>query len=91
MVLARVDGNVVATAGHPTMRGWRLLICQPLNDDGSDRGEPVMAIDNHGAALHQKVIFTTDGKATREAVNAGSTPLRNMVVAIVDDTPAAAS
>ena len=31
MLLARVEGNVVATRKHPSFDGWRLLICQPIN------------------------------------------------------------
>lgn len=85
MTLARVDGSAVATIGHPTLKGWKLLICQPIDPDGSDIGEPVMAIDAQGAGIGTKVIFSTDGSATRSAVHDDRSPLRNMVVALVDN------
>ena len=30
MRLARVEGNVVATRKHPSLEGWRLVVCQPI-------------------------------------------------------------
>ena len=34
MLLARVEGNVVATRKHPSYEGWRLVICQPMSGGG---------------------------------------------------------
>ncbi len=84
MILARIDGSAVATVAHPTLKGWRMVICQPIDEKGNDQGEPVLAIDPVGSGLHSKVVFTTDGKATRELVGVEKTPLRNMVIAVVD-------
>ena len=30
MLLARVEGNIVATRKHPSLEAWRLVICQPI-------------------------------------------------------------
>jgi hypothetical protein len=49
MLLARIEGNVVATRKHPSFEGWRLLICQPINPAGEPEGAPQVAIDAHGA------------------------------------------
>ena len=38
MLLARVEGNVVATRKHPSFEGWRLVICQPIGQDGTPEG-----------------------------------------------------
>ena len=84
MQLARVDGVVISTVCHPSMGRYRTVICQPLNEAGRDEGAPVLAVDPHGAALHQQVIFHTDGSATRELVGDARSPLRNLVCAIVD-------
>jgi len=40
MLLARVEGNVVATRKHPSLDGWRLVICQPIDKDGQPEGSP---------------------------------------------------
>ncbi|MGF1448429.1 MAG: EutN/CcmL family microcompartment protein [Opitutales bacterium] len=84
MQLARVDGNITATICHPSMRGWRTLICQPIAEDGSDAGQPMLAIDPHGAGLHARVIVSTDGMATRGRVEDVHSPLRNMVIGLAD-------
>lgn len=84
MIRARVDGNVVSTVCHQTMRGWRLLICQPIDEQGADLGQPVMAIDPQGAGVGSTVVYTTDGKGVREFLGVERTPIRNMIFAIED-------
>jgi microcompartment protein CcmK/EutM len=89
MQLARIDGTLLTTVAHPSLRGRRMVICQPLDEAGRDEGHPVVAYDPLGAGLHQRVLFHTDGGATREAVGDERSPLRNMVCAIVDPAPSA--
>jgi ethanolamine utilization protein EutN len=86
MLLARVDGSVIATRKHPSLEGWRLLICQPINGAGQPEGSPQIAIDPHGAALHQQVVISSDGMAARKAVGDDHSPARWMIIAIVDET-----
>jgi microcompartment protein CcmK/EutM len=85
MIRARVEGHVVATRKHPSLTGWRLLLCQPVDADGRPEGQPQVAIDPHGAGLHATVILTTDGSAARHAVGDPRSPVRLLVVAIEDD------
>ena len=84
MILARVDGVVVATVCHPSMAGHRSIICQPLDENGGDEGLPILAIDPQGAGLHERVLISTDGSQARLIVKDPKSPLRNFVVAIVD-------
>lgn len=84
MIYARIDGTIVATICHPSMAGRRTVICQPLDAEGRDEGTPVLAIDPLGAGLHQRVILSTDGSATRELVRDPKTPLRNLIIGLVD-------
>lgn len=85
MMLARVEGNVVATRKHPSLDGWRLLICQPINHGGDPEGAPQVAIDCHGAGMHQRVIISSDGIAARKAVGSEKSPVRWMVIGVVDE------
>ena len=85
MLLARVEGNLVATRKHPSLDGWRLVICQPFGSAGDAEGTPVVAIDSHGAGLHQQVIISSDGLAARKAVGVDKSPVRWLVVSIVDE------
>ena len=85
MLLARIEGNVTATRKHSSLQGWRLLICQPINERGESEGGPQVAIDPHGAGLHERVIISSDGMAARKAVGDEKSPVRWMVVGIVDE------
>jgi microcompartment protein CcmK/EutM len=85
MFLARVEGNVVATRKHPSFEGWRLVICQPIGAGGIPEGPPQIAIDPHGAGMHQRVIISSDGAASRAAVGDPQSPVRWMIVGIVDE------
>lgn len=89
MMLARVEGSVIATRKHPSFQGWRLLICQPVNAAGQAEGGPVVALDSLGAGLHQHVVVSTDGSAARLAVQDPHSPARMMIIGIVDDIHAA--
>jgi microcompartment protein CcmK/EutM len=84
MTLARVDGVIVATICHPSMHGCRTVVCQPLDEQGRDEGAPLLALDPHGAGLHQCVLLSTDGSATRELVKDPKSPLRNLIIGVVD-------
>ena len=45
MLIARVVGEMVATQKHPSHAGRNLLLVQPLELDGSNRGDAVVALD----------------------------------------------
>jgi microcompartment protein CcmK/EutM len=85
MFLARVEGNIVATRKHPSLEGWRLLVCQPLNGLGQAEGVPQIAIDPHGAGMHERVIISSDGLAARKTVRDDKSPVRWMIIGIVDE------
>jgi ethanolamine utilization protein EutN len=85
MLLARVEGNIVATRKHPSLEGWRLVICQPIGASGEPEGAPMIAIDCHGAGMHQEVIISSDGLAARRAVGDEKSPVRWLVTGIVDE------
>jgi len=85
MLLARVEGNLTATRKHPSFEGWRLLICQPIGRDGRPEGVPQVAIDQHGAGLHQRVVISSDGAAARKAVGDEQSPVRWLVAGVVDE------
>lgn len=88
MLLARVEGSVVATRKHPSLDGWRLVVCQPINNAGEPESVPQVAIDAHGAGMHQRVVISSDGAAARNAVNDQKSPVRWMIVGIVDEPQA---
>lgn len=85
MLLARVEGHVVAVRKHPSLEGWRLVVCQPIDALGRPEGSPQVAIDALGAGLHQQVVISSDGAAARRAVGDEKSPVRWSIIGIVDE------
>jgi ethanolamine utilization protein EutN len=84
MQLGRVVGHGIATVKHPSLRGWRLLLVQPLTPAGKEDGEPLLAIDRLGAGPAHMVILCNDGAGAREMVGARNSPVRWMVLGVCD-------
>ena len=84
MFIARIDGSLTSTVKHQSLQGWRLLIGQRLDADGSDVGEPLVLIDDLGAGQGSQVLVTSDGDLARQKLADNTTPSRMMVVGIID-------
>ncbi len=84
MLLARVIGEVVATQKHPSHEGCKILLVQPLNLDGSDRGDAVVALDAVDAGAGDRVLLTTDGFAAMTSVGRTQSPIDMAVIGFVD-------
>lgn len=85
MLLCRIEGNATSTVRHPSLRGWRLLIGQPVNETGGNTGLPILCLDCLGAGLHQTVLVTSDGKSVREKMRDPHSPARYMTIAVLDE------
>jgi microcompartment protein CcmK/EutM len=84
MLLARIDGFATATIRHPSLRGQKIVLCTPVDEDGADAGSPFAALDPIGAGRHTKVFITTDGSWTQDTVHDKTSPIRNQVIGIID-------
>jgi ethanolamine utilization protein EutN len=84
MLIGMVEGSIVATTKHPSMEGWKLLIVQPLDENGKPDGDPQLAIDSVGAGRGMKVLITNDGKGARELVGDTTSPVRWSVAGVLD-------
>lgn len=84
MLIGRVIGNVVATQKAPSHEGRKLLVVQPLNLDGSDRGEAVLALDAVDAGIGERVLLATEGFSAMTAVGRPNSPIDMAVVGVID-------
>jgi ethanolamine utilization protein EutN len=84
MQLAHIVGTAVATVKHPSMKGWRLLIAQPLLPSRQPEGEPQLVIDNLGAAVGAEVIISNDGLGARQIMGQEKSPVRWFVLGLCD-------
>jgi ethanolamine utilization protein EutN len=84
MRLARILGYATATIKHPSLNGQRLLLAQTIGPEGEPDGPPQLVIDPFGAALHQRVVISSDGAESREIVGDPLSPARWNILGIID-------
>ncbi len=84
MLIGRIIGDVVATQKAASHEGRKILVVQPLNLDGSDRGEAVLALDAVGAGIGERVLIVTEGFGAMTAVGRTNAPIDMAVVGIID-------
>ncbi|MEI7910723.1 MAG: EutN/CcmL family microcompartment protein [Verrucomicrobiota bacterium] len=84
MILAQVVGHAVSSHCHPSLKGCKLLLCQPLDAERHLSGAPMVAIDLFGAGLHSNVFVSTDGLGARHIVHDDSSPIRNFIQGVID-------
>jgi len=83
--LCRVIGNVVNTVKHPAYDGQKLMIVQPVDEHGADKGSSFLAIDRVQAGPGDKVLVMSEGNGVRQLMEMGDVvPIRSLVVGIVD-------
>ena len=64
MLLGRIIGNVVCTMKDPALVGQKLLIVQPLDRKGRDKGRPVIALDAVGAGAGETIYWCRGKEAS---------------------------
>ncbi len=85
MQRAKVIGQAVSTAKHPSMPGHKLLLVQPLGVDDRPDEFPILVVDTFGAGIGSTVIITSDGKFAREITKSNQTPVRYTSVGLEDE------
>ncbi len=83
MLLGRVIGNVVCTMKNPALLGQKLLIVQPLDRNGRDKGRPIVALDSVGAGAGE-TIYWCRGKEASFPFSPPDSPTEATIVGIVD-------
>jgi len=84
MLIARVIGELVATQKHSSHEGCKVLLVQPLNLDGSDRGDAVVALDAVDAGVGDRVLLVTEGFSAMTAVGRPQSPIDMAVIGFID-------
>ena len=64
MFVARVVGTVVASRKDPGLTGMKLLIIQPLKEDRTPVGKPLVATDSVGAGVSEEVFYVRGREAS---------------------------
>jgi microcompartment protein CcmK/EutM len=85
MLIGRIIGDVVATQKHASHEGRKILLVQPLNLDGSNRGDAVLALDSVDAGVGDRVLLVTEGFSAMTSVGRPESPIDAAVIGVVDD------
>ena len=89
MILARVEGNVVATKKNAKITGAKLLTVRPLTVDSpsakqfKEGASTLVAVDSLGAGQND-VVLVVQGSSARLAMPDKDTPVDAVVIGIVD-------
>ena len=84
MLIGRVVGNVVATQKTPKLEGAKLLLVQPLDLEGKERGAPVLAVDGVDAGVGDRVLLIQDGRSAQLVLGRTPAAVDSAVVGVVD-------
>ncbi|MBM3793764.1 MAG: ethanolamine utilization protein EutN [Acidobacteria bacterium] len=84
MLIGRVVGDVVATQKHASHEGQKLLLVQPLELDGSNRGVPVVAVDSADAGVGDRVLLVMEGFSAMTSVGRPESPIDFAVLGVID-------
>ena len=85
MLIARVLGDVVATQKHLSHEGSKILVVQPLNLDGSERGDAMVALDAVDAGVGDRVLVIQEGWSAMTSVGRPQSPIDMAVIGVIDE------
>lgn len=85
MLIGKVIGETVATHKHPSHVGRKAMLVQPLNLDGSNRGDAVIALDSADAGVGDKVLLVIEGFSAMTSVGRPNSPIDAAILGVIDE------
>lgn len=84
MYIAKVIGDVVSSVKYETLNTQKLLLVQPVEPDGTEYGEPLIAIDMVDSGKGDVVMIVDQGSATRTVMDVTYPTIRTLILGVVD-------
>jgi ethanolamine utilization protein EutN len=84
MIIARVIDNIVATRKHQSHVGRKILLVQPLDLEGHDSGDPIVALDSVSAGIGDRVLVVQEGFSAMTSVGRPNSPIDAAVIGVID-------
>ena len=84
MQLGRVIGTVVCTIKDARLFGQKLLVVQPIDKHGQEKGRSIVALDSVGAGVGE-TIYWCKGKEASFPFLPEEVPTEATIVGIVDE------
>jgi microcompartment protein CcmK/EutM len=83
MQLAKVVGTVVASQKETSLEGLKLLVVRPLDEEGRETGNHLVAADAVGAGP-EEIVLVASGSSARQTKLTDKRPVDAVIMAIVD-------
>ena len=83
MQLAQVVGTVVASQKETSLEGIKLLLVRPVDEEGRETGNHLVAADAVGAGPEEMVLIAS-GSSARQTRLTDKRPVDAVIMAIVD-------
>ncbi len=83
MLLGKVIGSVWATRKYESIKGYKIMIVQPLNSEEEELGDPIIALDTVGAGPGEIIFYITASEAVIP-LDVNMAPVDASIVGIVD-------
>ncbi|MGD2102310.1 MAG: EutN/CcmL family microcompartment protein [Acidimicrobiia bacterium] len=83
MQLGRVAGTLVASRKEALMSGMKFLVVKQIDEDDSETGSYVIAVDAVGAGPGEVVLYAS-GSSARQTELTRDKPCDAVIMAIVD-------
>jgi len=84
MKLGKVIGTIVATRKQESLKGFRLLVVQPLDQNLEKSGRPLIAADAVALAGYGDTVFLVTSHDATQSFDDVFTPVDAAIVGIVD-------
>jgi len=81
--LGRVTGTLVASRKEALMSGMKFLVVRQIDEDNSETGSYVVAVDAVGAGVGEVVLYAS-GSSARQTEVTRDRPCDAVIMAIVD-------
>ena len=83
MLLARIVGTVVATRKDPRLVSHKLLLARPVDPDGKNEGNHLVAVDTVDAGVGETVLIVS-GSSARMASGLKDCPVDAAIIGVID-------
>lgn len=83
MLLGKVIGSVWATRKYESIKGYKIMLVQPINSEEEELGDPIIALDTVGAGPGEIIFYITASEAVIP-LDVDMAPVDASIVGIVD-------
>ena len=84
MILGRVCGNLVSSCKWETLKGHKLLMVEPVDEELKPIGPPFIAVDTVGAG-EDEVVLVIESREATIAFDEPNTPTDMGIIGIIDE------